>query len=440
MRIGEFAASYGLTSDAVIDELKRMGERSFARNQQLPGAVVRKLREAIGASRPSRDPSRARPQILAAQPLWQMREDYEGSVESAIPVILERLRRVLLPPPSEYVVVFHDSEAPRRYGIATLDGRPLPGAKHFNMRELLSPLIDAGQPYIDRQLTPPNHFIAFDLSGGAIYKSHKLKTVRHLVEMAEAPVEHLPPHLNDRATEVDPKQAAALADALGRGTDRPEETFLLDLDFLHLAVDTLEDAELLDPLPVHTNALWVFARPVVMQRPDGRERYARAIWFRQGQAAWRLRTYVVSGQMELKDTRQLSGRIPFIPIWDETRPEQKVLAAVWALISQDGVTESERHEPAPTSGAGPRPRSEGDLTVVRLKAGTDHARAYSRQDSDPDPNRPAWSVRGHWRHQPYPSLGLDEEGHVRTKPIWIATYTKGNPAAGEPKRKVIAVE
>lgn len=48
--------------------------------------------------------------------------------------------------------------------------------------------------------------------------------------------------------------------------------------------------------------------------------------------------------------------------------------------------------------------------------------------------REAWSVRGHWRRQPYRSLGTDEHGNVRTKLIWIAAYTKGDgPLPSEPK-------
>ena len=50
-----------------------------------------------------------------------------------------------------------------------------------------------------------------------------------------------------------------------------------------------------------------------------------------------------------------------------------------------------------------------------------------------------WSVRGHWRQQPYPSLGLDEEGRVITKPVWIASYTKGEAEEGATDRKVIVV-
>jgi hypothetical protein len=35
---------------------------------------------------------------------------------------------------------------------------------------------------------------------------------------------------------------------------------------------SLDGDEQLDPLPVHINGLWVFARPVIMHRPDGTER------------------------------------------------------------------------------------------------------------------------------------------------------------------------
>lgn len=36
-----------------------------------------------------------------------------------------------------------------------------------------------------------------------------------------------------------------------------------------------------------------------------------------------------------------------------------------------------------------------------------------------------WLVNGHWRHQPYPSLGLDRGGKTVTRLKWIAPYVKG---------------
>jgi hypothetical protein len=75
-----------------------------------------------------------------------------------------------------------------------------------------------------------------------------------------------------------------------------------------------------------------------------------------------------------------------------------------------------------------------------VKAGTDHALVYGANNPTSKlQTNFAWSVTGHWRRQPYRSLGLDEDGHVRTKRIWIARYPKGNTASKPPENKVISV-
>ena len=78
-------------------------------------------------------------------------------------------------------------------------------------------------------------------------------------------------------------------------------------------------------------------------------------------------------------------------------------------------------------------RRKHGMHIVQLKAGSEHRRMYQGQAQSLIA-REAWSVRGHWRRQPYPSLGLDEHGEVITKLIWIASYTKGDGAPStEPK-------
>jgi len=105
-------------------------------------------------------------------------------------------------------------------------------------------------------------------------------------------------------------------------------------------------------------------------------------------------------------------------------------------MAQGDVTESERQVGAPGSRGG---AAAGDLVVVRVKAGTDHAQVYRYDDPSNLEGRPAWSVRGHWRHQPYPSLGRDENGDALTKMIRIASYVKGSPSGDLPTDKVITV-
>jgi len=226
-----------------------------------------------------------------------------------------------------------------------------------------------------------------------------------------------------------PAHVPFLRNGVSTPGDRPEEAFLLHEELLRLAVDSLDGDEQLDPTPVHINALWTFARPVIMRRPDGSDRHVRAVWRRQGQVVWRMRTYAAGVGNDPKEVgERLVGRLPFVAVWDENRPEQKLLAAVWALMAQGDVTESERDAGRQDGHAGAPPHE--SLVVVRVKAGSDHAKAYRADEEVLGEARPAWSVRGHWRKQPYPSLGYDEAGDPVTKLIWIASYTKGDEAVG----------
>ena len=148
----------------------------------------------------------------------------------------------------------------------------------------------------------------------------------------------------------------------------------------------------------------------------------------------------MSSRMNVKQVGdQLAGRRPFVPVWDDTRPEQKLLAAIWALMSQGGITEGERL--AHSSGVSDRDEGEasGQLTLVRVKAGTEHALIYGPDGADGVSPRASWSVRGHWRHQPYPSLGRHENGRIRTRSIWISSYVKGSGQMNLNAQKVIMV-
>ncbi|PPG15380.1 hypothetical protein C5D36_09805 [Rathayibacter sp. AY1C6] len=257
------------------------------------------------------------------------------------------------------------------------------------------------------------------------------------VEIPPTPLDSPPVRLSLRAQVFAPADIPYLARSVGAPRDNPEESFLLQEELLQLAVDSLDGNEHLDPYPVHINGLWIFARPVIMHRPDGTERHIRAVWSRQGEVVWRMRTFVAGRGRDPKEVgERLAGRLPFVPVWDETRPEQKMLAAVWALMAQGDVTESDRRAGAQGGSDGGAP---GDLVVVRVKAGTDHAQVYRHDDPSNLEDRDPWSVRGHWRDQPYPSLGRDENGKTLTRMIWIASYVKGNPAGDLPLDKVITV-
>lgn len=353
------------------------------------------------------------------------------------------------------VVVFHDRAATRAYGVCTLEGEEnaLPGVTGSTLREILAPMRAAHAWYRKHDQDAPRVYVAFDLAEGHAWVGKSLKAVQHRrdcphldaetlarVSAPPTPTTGQPPRLALKAQQLTADQVPRLRSLVGDSTDRPEEAFLLQEDLLRLAVDSLDGAEVLDPLPVHLNALWVFARPIIMRRSDGTDRHVRAVWFRQGTAMWRIRTYTAGSNMRVKQVgSQLAGRIPFVAVWDGTRPEQKLLAAVWALISQGGVTESEHNADHHHRRVGSATASAGQLTVVRLKVGTDHALVYGPAGADRVSPRTSWAVRGHWRHQPYPSLGLGEDGKVRTRPIWISSYVKGDRSTLPAAEKVVAV-
>lgn len=350
------------------------------------------------------------------------------------------------------VVVYHSRDRDPHYGVCTLEGEshPLIRDESRAYGAAVGALRETHSWYLGRELLPPDVFVAFDMATGQAWHGKALKSVNKRKDHPNFEARTLspidvstqstgqPPHLSRHAEDFAPQQALELAARISKPGDRPEETFLLDVELLRLAVDSLADADVLNPLPVHVNGLWVFSRPVVMQRPNGTDRFVRAVWFRQGRIMWRIRTYTAGKTMRVKDVGELTGKKPFVPVWDETRPEQKLLAAVWALMTQGGVTETSPSQRPATTNKDGEP-DVAPLRVVRLKAGTEHAHVYGADRGDGPSHRGSWSVRGHWRHQPYRSLGVDENGKVRTQPIWIASYVKGDGSPPHPDDKVIVV-
>lgn len=466
VRVFEIAKESGLDTTTVLAFLEDLGESGDAVSD-LSQPVASRLKNALvgvrNGDRPGRAnlPTTSQPRAAyrgAASPSrpnrngplrTNLKEEHHQAALAAIPELYAMLQSAVTTAPISPVVVFHNPDAPRpeRYGVRTIEDADWAHTTRINVRQLTAPLRELDRWYHERDRQPPGEYLAIDLNSGTAWQGRSLESLRKKADgprvdaLSLAPIpqrgEGLPPRLAPRAQLFNARTAARLRAALSSPGDAPEEIFLLDEDLLRLAIDSLDGTELLDPPPVHTNATWVFARPVIMQRPDGTDRYVRGIWFRQGQVMWRLRTFAAGTGLNIKQVGdQLTGRIPFVPVWDETRPEQQVLAAVWALMSQGGITETQG--PAPQRTEADHRRGADDVYVVRVKAGTDHARAYG--DHDPEsPLRPAWSVRGHWRRQPYPSLGTDEDGNVITRLIWIASYTKGDPATLPPGNKVIAV-
>lgn len=107
-----------------------------------------------------------------------------------------------------------------------------------------------------------------------------------------------------------------------------------------------------------------------------------------------------------------------------------VLAAFSLLFNQPGLAMENTLDlpsrPAPkTTGKKKQKRVKPPrVRVIGLRPGTEHATAYDSAGGRTVEWRHRWMVRGHWRNQPYPSLG---EGV--TKPVWIAPYLKGPDGA-----------
>lgn len=384
-----------------------------------------------------------------------LRRKHSSALLAAIPRIYYALTQDSSIPKHGMVVVYHDRLRKPRYGIENLHGDVRnPEPPLTTRHEALKILREVNKQYSSPGLFPPNTFIAFDPNRHRAWVGEsrrslqrKLKgqpfdaqTGKQLEQEKETPS---PPQLGDRAQPFTPQQAIDMLHSIGADRDHPDEVFLLDEGLLRLAVDSLTEANLLDPPPVHTNALWVFSRPIVMFRDNGQHRHVRAIWYREGKITWRIQSFtggIGHKGLSVKQVgKQLFDTLPFVPRWDENYPEQRMIAAVWALMTQGDISSTERSTASRTAlSVSPASTDERDLVIVRLQAGSPHAQVYDRP-ADNSFARPTWTVRGHWRRQPYPSLGRDEFGNVYTRLIWIAQYTKGTSTDDPPGNKVIIV-
>jgi hypothetical protein len=480
-RVFQIANEFGIDIRTVFEVLLDIGEKVEKPESKLNAPVARRVRAVLAERFPKRVPLRRaappKPQetapptpVKTKRPVPRQkvrperkhagtsswREALHQAIQNIIPETYAALRgSVDRPDEVGVVIVFHDSDGERPYGVCMISGEQCEAFASGGeaLREALAPLRHVHEWYRERRKDAPNVYIAFDLARGHAWLGRSLEIVQNLrnspvldaetlkqISVPTVPTTGESPRLALNAQHFTPDLVPTLRSKVSDGIDRPEEAFLLREDLLRLAVDSLDGAEVLDPLPVHVNALWVFARPIIMQRSDGSDRHVRAVWFRQGEVMWRIRTYTAGNRMKVKQVGdQLAGRRPFVPVWDDTRPEQKLLAAIWALMSQGGVTESER---LAHNGAVDNPdegEASGQLTLVRVKAGTEHALVYGPDGADGVSPRASWSVRGHWRHQPYPSLGRDESGRIRTKPILISSYVKGSGQVKSNAQKVIMV-
>lgn len=371
----------------------------------------------------------------------------------------------------DVIVVCHDRGTSPVFSFRRLNGEPWRPPMRGSLRasDLLVRFRRVYDPRLRGDGAPaPTVFLAFDMKRREAWYGGDFETVQNASFAERLPADRRTPlgpndtsRLPTRSDEPMPEQEdesllqrgdiERFRATIGANQDRPEEVFLLHEDVLRMAADTLADAGALDPVPVHTNAIWIFEQPVLMKRPDGKDRAVRAAWFRYGMTMWRMRTYVdvppaADGARRIGQIdAQLAGQLPFAPVWDEHRPEQQILAAVWALMSQGEVTEVDS-EPMPLGredrereSRTPARADRTDLHVVRVKIGTGHASVYRPDSALGGHPRSAWSVRGHWRRQPYASLGVDEHGKALTKLIWIASYSKGEPGQEPAASKIIEV-
>jgi hypothetical protein len=105
-------------------------------------------------------------------------------------------------------------------------------------------------------------------------------------------------------------------------------------------------------------------------------------------------------------------------------PAGFMLSTVWLLMGQRGLASTTTGVPVPKNKAARRRqapvREQLDaVRIIELRAGTDHAAAYAGATRA---YRHRWMVKGHWRQQWYPSLGMN-------RPVWIAPYVKGPDGA-----------
>lgn len=108
----------------------------------------------------------------------------------------------------------------------------------------------------------------------------------------------------------------------------------------------------------------------------------------------------------------------------EGAPAGFMLSTVWLLMGQRGLASTTTGVPEPKNKAARRRqaplRKQLDaVRIIELRSGTDHAAAYAGTTRA---YRHRWMVKGHWRQQWYPSLGMH-------RPVWVAPYVKGPEGA-----------
>lgn len=101
-----------------------------------------------------------------------------------------------------------------------------------------------------------------------------------------------------------------------------------------------------------------------------------------------------------------------------------ILRAFFDLMHQQNVANWHVERVASIPSPDPKRKKrvrQPDVRVVALRAGTNHARAYSGTNRE---YRHRWMVRGHWRNQPYL-----KDGETAYRRAWIAPYLKGPSGA-----------
>lgn len=181
-----------------------------------------------------------------------------------------------------------------------------------------------------------------------------------------------------------------------------------------------------------------FAQPietVLLVGPLGTEEQmpvaVRAIYWHQVEDEMRVVSYVHGDQRPGGGLEMLGssvGKVDDLNTLVGVQPPQ-VLATLFLLMEQPGVAAQslERSPSAPPRRVGGRTvrgRRPPPVRVVTIRPGSDNARLYDQAEGRDVAWRHRWMVKGHWRNQPYRSLG---EGV--TKPIWIAPYLKGPEGA-----------
>lgn len=220
------------------------------------------------------------------------------------------------------------------------------------------------------------------------------------------------------------------------------DLFWTDPDLTALAADaaaSLESVHHGTILPLAETGFVVFARPVEMASlvgPLGAETEVlhefRAMAWQYSGNTFTVVTFADDGR-RIRPLGHAIGYVDRESTYSGGLQPVPLFAALSLLITQKGVVveETMKSPSAPPSrtkkGRTAQRRRQPDVRVVSIHPGTPNAQVYNEGDGRDATYRQRhhrWIVRGHWRQQPYPSLG---EGV--TKPIWIAAYVKGPEGA-----------